>query len=289
MEKTVAEDTFFRPNKLINCKGILLDLRKPAIMGIINLTPDSFYDGGNHVSVNDVMDSVRTLIENGADLIDIGGQSTKPGAEKISAEDEWTRLQPALNAIHTEFPDIIISIDTFYSGVAKKAVEQGASIINDVSGGDFDKEMFDTVAQLNVPYILMHIKGTPQTMQDNPLYMNVIAEVMYYFGQKLSLLREKGVKDIIIDPGFGFGKTNDNNFQLLKHLPYFDSLDCPILVGMSRKSMVTRVLNTEPALALNGTTVLNTIALLNGASILRVHDASEAAEVRTLVLKYMGA
>ena len=289
MEKTVAEDTFFRPNKLINCKGRLLDLRKPAIMGIINLTPDSFYDGGNHVSLNDVLDSVRKLIENGADLIDIGGQSTRPGAEKISAEDEWTRLQPALNAIHTEFPDLIISIDTFYSGVAKKAVEQGASIINDVSGGDFDKDMFDTVATLNVPYILMHIKGTPKTMQDNPLYMNVIAEVMYYFGQKLSLLREKGVKDIIIDPGFGFGKTNDNNFQLLKHLPYFDSLDCPILVGMSRKSMVTRVLNTEPALALNGTTVLNTIALLNGASILRVHDASEAAEVRTLVMKYMGA
>lgn len=287
MEIRVAEDTFFQPKKVLNCRGKLFDLRRPAIMGIVNLTPDSFYDGGNLVSVNDVIDHVRTLLNNGADFIDVGGQSSRPGSKRIDAEEEWKRLQPSLTAILNQFPDTIISVDTYHASVAEEAVKSGAAIINDISGGNLDKEMFPTVARLQVPYILMHMQGSPETMQSNPHYTDVTAEVMDFFSGSVFRLRELGVKDIILDPGFGFGKTNENNFQLLKNLRYFESLDCPILVGMSRKSMVTKVLNTEAGLALNGTTVLNTIALMNGASILRVHDANEAAEVRTLVLKYM--
>lgn len=287
MEKTVVEDTFFQPNKLINCHGKLVDLRKPAIMGIVNLTPDSFFDGGNLVTVSDVLNHVNTLLKNGADMIDIGGQSTRPGSKRITAEEEWKRLEPALNAIHQEFPEIIISIDTYYASVAKKAVEAGAGIINDIAGGEKDPDMYRTIADLQVPYILMHMQGSPETMQKDPNYENVVTEVMEFFQKRINHLRAAGVKDIIIDPGFGFGKTNENNYQLLKNLRYFESLNCPILVGMSRKSMITKILNTKADMALNGTTVLNTIALINGASILRVHDAIEAKEVRTLVLTYL--
>lgn len=287
MEKTVAEDTFFQPKKVINCRGRLLELQKPAIMGIVNLTPDSFFDGGSLLSVNDVLHHVSTLLRNGADMIDIGGQSTRPGSVRLDAAEEWERLAPSLEAVRNAFPDILISVDTYHASVAEKAVEAGASIINDISGGEKDDEMFPAIARLKVPYVLMHMQGTPETMQENPNYSNVVGEVMMYFGERLKKLRLMGVKDVIIDPGFGFGKTNENNFQLLKNLRYFESLNCPILVGMSRKSMVTKVLNTKAEMALNGTTVLNTIALMNGASILRVHDAVEAAEVRTLVLKYL--
>jgi dihydropteroate synthase len=287
MEKTVVEDTFFQPNKVINCHGRLIDLRKPAIMGIVNLTPDSFFDGGNLETPVDVLTHVNMLVNNGADMVDIGGQSTRPGSTRVDEKEEWSRLEPALVTIRRHYPEILISVDTYYSSVAEKAVSAGASIINDISGGEKDPEMFSTIARLQVPYVLMHMQGTPETMQENPKYINVISEVMNFFAGKVKSLRELGVKDIILDPGFGFGKTNENNFQLLKNLRYFDSLNCPLLVGMSRKSMVTKVLNTKAAMALNGTTVLNTIALMNGASILRVHDANEAAEVRTLVLKYL--
>lgn len=287
MELRVAEDTFFQPKKVLNCRGKVFDLRKPVIMGIVNLTPDSFFDGGNLVTVKDVLNHVETLLNNGADMIDIGGQSSRPGSKRIDANDEWQRLEPSLTSIRRHFPEVIVSIDTYHATIAERAVEAGASMINDISGGEMDEEMFPTVARLQVPYILMHMKGTPETMQTNPHYTDVVAEVMEFFAARINQLRDMGMKDIIIDPGFGFGKTNENNFQLLKNLRYFEALNCPILVGMSRKSMVTKVLNTEAALALNGTTVLNTIALINGASILRVHDASEAAEVRTLVLKYL--
>ncbi len=287
MTKISAEDTIFRSNKLINCRGRLVDLQNPLIMGIINLTPDSFFDGGKLQDDAVIVERAKKLIENGSDILDLGGQSTRPGATLLDAEEEWKRLEPALKLIRKHFPDTLLSVDTFHSSVAERAFEKGVSIINDISGGEMDPKMFETIARLNVPYVLMHIQGTPKTMQKNPNYQNVVVEVMDYFSKKVRTLRDMGVKDIIIDPGFGFGKTNDHNYLLLKHLRFFQILNCPLLVGVSRKSMVTKELKNIPAMALNGTTVLNTIALMNGVSILRVHDPAEAAEVRTLVMRYM--
>lgn len=281
--KNVAEDTFFKKKKSINCNGMLLDFSTPKVMGIINLTPDSFYYGGKYKDETEIVEGVRQMITDGASIIDLGAQSTRPGAELIHADEEWKRLKSPLKKIRKEFPDIPISVDTFYSSVAKKAVEAGADIINDISGGSMDDKMFEAVAKLKVPYILMHIQGTPQTMQQNPHYENVVKEVMKYFSEKISQLVLLGVHDIIIDPGFGFGKTLEHNYELLNKLDLFRMLERPIMTGISRKSMINKVLNIKPEDALNGTTVLNTIALMKGANILRVHDVKEAVEAVKLV------
>jgi dihydropteroate synthase len=262
----------------LNCKGKLVSLETPLVMGILNLTPDSFYKSDLNAGLDNILNQVEKMIMDGADMIDIGGQSTKPGSIRISAEAELARVLPVVESIVRKFPGTILSIDTFYSDVARKTVEAGISIVNDISAGSIDEKMISTVGSLNVPYICMHIKGTPQTMQHTPEYTNVISEVFDFFISKLNACKEAGIKDIIIDPGFGFGKTTDHNFDLLNHLSVFSSLEKPILVGISRKSMICKSLGIKPHDALNGTTVLNTIALMNGASVLRVHDIKEAKE-----------
>lgn len=273
----------------LNCNGKLFVLDEPVVMGILNVTPDSFYDGGKFHSQSEVLTQVEKMIAEGASIIDVGGQSTRPKADMISEAEEIQRVIPVIEIIHKNFPDAIISIDTFRSEVVKKAVAAGASIVNDISGGTLDPEMFATVGALNVPYILMHIQGTPETMQQNPEYENVVREVREYFLQKIPLLRATGLKDIILDVGFGFGKNTAHNFSLLKHLTEFRIFDLPILVGVSRKSMINRVLKTTPDQALNGTTVLNSIALMNGANLLRVHDVKEARQAIQLFKNYNAA
>lgn len=281
-----CEDTFLNMKFTLNCRGTVVDLSTPAIMGIVNLTPDSFFDGGTLSSDKDLLDRVEFQLKNGAKIVDIGGQSTRQGAEVIQADDEWERINKAISIIMKEFPQTILSIDTFYSTVAKKAADLGAGIINDISGGSMDSEMFSTMAQLKLPYILMHIPGTPQTMHQIPEYGNIVNEVSVYFDKKISALKSHGVEQIILDPGFGFGKTVDQNYSLLKNLSSFHEFQLPILAGLSRKSMINKILKTNPDKALNGTTVLNTIAILNKASILRVHDVIEAQQVITLVEHY---
>ena len=281
-----GKDTFIHMKKSLNCRGVLLDLSTPVIMGILNITPDSFYDGGQITGVDSALRLAESMLIEGALILDIGGQSTRPGAKSINSTEEWKRIGPSLISIKKHFPDAIISIDTFHSEVAKNAVEEGASIINDISAGDFDNKMFSFVLNSQTPFIMMHMKGSPENMQENPQYENVVSEVLNYFINKVSHLKMMGLNDIIIDPGFGFGKTIENNYSLLKNLSLFQILECPILTGISRKSMITKTLNITPAEALNGTTALNTIALLNGASILRVHDVAEAIEVNKLVCAY---
>ena len=266
----------------LNCKGRLLVVEKPLVMGIINVTPDSFFGGSRFNAVDEIVAKVEKMLSDGADLIDIGGQSTRPGSELISPDEEIKRVVPAIKAIIQKFPDTFISIDTFYSIVAIAAVDAGATIVNDISAGSMDKKMIETVTQLKVPYILMHMKGTPRTMQQNAVYENVNQEVLDFFIAKTNELRKAGVLDIIIDPGFGFGKTIDHNFELLKNLSVFRMLDKPILVGISRKSTIYKTLGVNADGALNGTSVLITIALMNGASVLRVHDVKEAKEAVTL-------
>ena len=266
----------------LNCKGRLLVVDKPLVMGIINTTPDSFFSGSRFNGVNEIVAEVENMLNDGADIIDIGGQSTRPGSELISADEEIKRVIPAIKAIAEKFPKAFISIDTFYSRVALASIEAGATIVNDISAGSMDRGMIDTVAQLKVPYILMHMKGTPQTMQQNVVYENVTREVLDFFIAKTNELKKAGVLDIIIDPGFGFGKTIDHNFELLKNLSVFKMLDKPVLVGISRKSTIYKTLGISVSDALNGTTVLNTIGLMNGASILRVHDVKEAKEAVSL-------
>lgn len=251
----------------------------PLLMGILNSTPDSFYDGGLYTSEIKWLKKTADMIEAGADIIDVGAYSTRPGAVNISEEEELERLVPVITSIRKHFPEQLISVDSFRASVAEKAVEEGANIINDISGGTIDNAMLSTVARLQVPYILMHIKGTPQTMQIAPAYENVVEEVHNYFTERIKLLHELGFFKIIIDPGFGFGKTLEHNFQLFNNLGAFQSFNLPVLVGISRKSMIHKVLNISSKEALNGTTVLNTLALTKGASILRVHDVKEAKEV----------
>lgn len=263
----------------INLNGKLMDLSSPKIMGILNITPDSFYDGGKFNSDKKVLSQVEKMIKDGADLIDVGGYSSRPGASPVKLEQEIKRVVPVIELIKNKFSDTIISVDTFRSEVAKKAVGSGASIVNDISAGELDSNMFKCVAQLNVPYILMHMKGNPQNMQDKPTYKNVVNEVVKNLSEKIFLAREAGITDVIIDPGFGFGKTLEHNFEILNNLPFFKELDCPILVGVSRKSMVYKLLDTQPENALNGTTCLHTVSVLSGANILRVHDVKEAKEV----------
>lgn len=270
----------------INCKGQLISFEQPKVMGILNLTPDSFFDGGKLKTDDELLKQAAQFLTDGATFLDIGGVSTKPGAAEVNEEEELKRVIPAIEKIIKEFPEALVSIDTFRAEVAKQAINSGACLINDISGGEFDELMFATVRELQAPYILMHIQGTPQTMQLNPTYKDVVGEVILKLSQKVEKLRYLGINDLIIDPGFGFGKTVEHNYELLKNLREFQFLNTPVLVGISRKSMINKVLNTKPENALNGTTVVNTLALLNGASILRVHDVKEAIEAVKIVAQY---
>ena len=267
----------------LNCKGRLLVVDKPLVMGIINTTPDSFYTGSRSAATDEILTQAERMIKEGAAIIDIGGQSSRPGSALICPEEELRRVIPAVNEISKQFPEIIISIDTFYSSVAAEAIAAGASIVNDISAGAIDAQMIDTVAGLNVPYVLMHMQGTPLTMQQNPVYEDVTKEILDFFILKTEKLKNAGIKDIIVDPGFGFGKTAEHNFELLRNLEVFKILNFPLLLGVSRKSMINKTLDITADEALNGTTVLNTVGLLKGASILRVHDVKEAVEAVKLV------
>lgn len=270
----------------LNCKGRLLVVDKPLVMGIINTTPDSFYAGSRYTEVDAVVKQAEQMLSDGADILDIGGQSTRPGSERITAEEELKRIAGGIEAIHKNFPETIISVDTYYSLVVKEAVAAGASIVNDISAGSIDEATISTVASLQIPYVLMHMKGTPHTMHQSPHYENVTKEVLDFFIQKVNELHKAGIHDVIIDPGFGFGKAINHNFDLLSHLSVFNMLECPILIGISRKSTIYKTLGITADRALNGTTVLNTIGLMNGANILRVHDVKEAKETIQLVTAY---
>jgi dihydropteroate synthase len=290
----VAKDTVFTKKKTLNCRGKLLDLSTPVVMGILNLTPDSFYDGGELTTIDAAITKCSKMLNDGAAIIDIGAYSSRPGAEDISEEEELKRLLPYLKELVISFPDAVFSVDTFRATVAKTAIENGAAIINDISGQPHPQplskgegsnaSMFELVASLGVPYILMHIKGTPQTMQQNLQEGKILNDVMYYFSERLNNLHRLGVNDIILDPGFGFGKTIEQNYELLREFEQFKMFDKPLLAGVSRKSMINKVLGTKPENALNGTTVLNTLLLERGADILRVHDVKEAVEAVQLVL-----
>ena len=272
--------------KYINVNGNLMDLEHPRVMGILNVTPDSFYAGSRKQSEEDILLRARQIIEEGGDIIDIGAYSSRPDAKHISTEEETSRLRKALTLLNREMPEVVISVDTFRADIAKMCVEEyGVAIVNDISAGNMDKNMMPTVAKLGVPYVMMHIKGTPQDMQKNPEYDNVLKDVMYYFSEKVQKMRDLGAKDIIIDPGFGFGKTVEHNYILMNKLEEFRIFDLPILVGISRKSMIYRLLSNTPEDALNGTTVLNTISLMKGANILRVHDVKEACEAVKIYCK----
>lgn len=262
----------------INCRGTLIDLTLPKVMGILNITPNSFYDGGKYTNEKQCLAQVEKMLFEGATFIDIGAYSSKPSAEFVSETEEIARLVPAVQLILKHFPEALISVDTFRANVAKAALEAGASIVNDIAAGGLDEQMMQTVAEFQVPYIMMHMKGNPQTMQSLAQYDNVTKEVLFYFSEKIAQARSFGINDLIIDPGFGFAKTIGQNFELLSHLELFERLQLPILVGVSRKSMIYKTLGTTAELALNGTTVLNTIALQKGSNILRVHDVKEAIE-----------
>ena len=262
----------------INIKGKLFDLSKPKVMGILNLTPDSFYDGGVHNEINNIENHVNMMVEDGMDILDIGGYSSKPGAKNISLDEEMTRVIPILKHIRKIFPDLIISIDTFRSKIASMSLDEGADMINDISGGTLDKNMMSVVSKNNCPYILMHMQGNPQNMQNDPSYENVTLEIIQYLAQRIKIAHDNNIIDLIVDPGFGFGKTLEHNFEILNNLDKFNVLDTPILAGFSRKSMIYKTLKTSNKKALNGTSSLNTIALMKGAKILRVHDVREAKE-----------
>jgi dihydropteroate synthase len=269
----------------INCNGNLIDLSTPKVMGILNITPNSFYDGGKFIDESDILFQAKRMISEGATFIDIGAYSSKPKAEYVSEKKELKRIVPIVNLILKHFPKTIISIDTFRSEVARICIENGASIINDVSSGSVDEKMMETVAKYNVPYVMMHRRGTPETMQTMTNYENIVKEILFYFSEKVSAARSFGINDLIIDPGFGFAKTLDQNYEILQKLELFKILELPLLVGVSRKSMIYNVFKCTPEEALNGTTVLNTISLTKGAKILRVHDVKEAMECVTLFNK----
>jgi dihydropteroate synthase len=272
--------------KYINIQGNLINLEVPKIMGILNITPDSFYRGSRYKEKHEILSAANKMLNDGADFLDVGGYSSRPGAEDVSIEEEKKRVLNAIRLISVEFPKAIISVDTFRADVAREAIcDCGAHMINDISGGNADSEMFPLIEKLNVPYIIMHMKGNPRTMQDNPVYDDVVADILKWFGGKIFRLRSAGVKDIIIDPGFGFGKTIKDNFELLKRLCDFSIAGLPVLVGVSRKSMIWKTLDITPDESLSGTSVLNTVALMNGADILRVHDVKEAVEAVKLMQK----
>lgn len=270
----------------INANGRLMDLSEPQVMGILNVTPDSFYAGSRGVTERYILDRLHQIADEGASIIDIGAYSSRPEAEDVSVKEEMKRLRTGLEIIRQHRPDAVVSVDTFRADVARMCVEEyGVAMVNDISAGQMDKEMFTTIARLGVPYIIMHMQGTPQDMQTSPHYDNLLKEVFYYFSEKVQRLRDLGVKDIIIDPGFGFGKTLEHNYTLMNHLEEFHLFEVPLLVGISRKSMIYKLLGSTPEEALNGTTALNTIALLKGAHILRVHDVKAATEAVRIVEK----
>jgi len=267
----------------LNINGKVLDLSKPAVMGILNITPDSFYDGGRYISIDAQLKRVEQMVHEGASIIDLGAVSTRPAAGEVCQTGELERLLPSLRAIRRHFPDSILSVDTYRPLIARAVVNYGADMINDIYGGRFEEGMFEVIAAIGIPYIMMHMQGTPETMQTNPVYSDVVAEVMQFFEQQTGRCRAAGVRELIIDPGFGFGKQVVHNYRLLDRLGEFRRFGYPVMAGFSRKSMINRVLNTQPEDALNGTTVLNTIALLKGADILRVHDVKEAVQAIRLV------
>ncbi len=270
----------------LNCKGKLLLIDQPIVMGIINTTPDSFYAGSRANLVDDILLRAGKMIADGATILDIGGQSTRPGSERVPLDEELKRVIPAIEGIHKRFPDQLVSIDSFYGKVVKEAVDSGASIVNDISAGSIDAELLPTVAALKTPYILTHMHGNPQTMQQNPSYENVTLEVFDFLNFKIASLIKLGVHDIIVDPGFGFGKTASHNFQILRELSFFQQLNRPVMAGLSRKATIYKTLEIAAEEALNGTTVMHTIALLNGANILRVHDVKEAVQAIKLFAEY---
>ena len=270
----------------INVKGRLLDLTTPQVMGILNVTPDSFYSGSRMQTQEEIAVRARQIIDEGASIIDIGAYSSRPNAENITAGEEMNRLRTGLEIVNRNHPDAIVSVDTFRADVAEQCVKDyGVAIVNDIAAGEMDDRMFETVARLGVPYIMMHMQGTPQNMQKEPHYDNLIKEVFIYFARKVQQLRDLGMKDIILDPGFGFGKTLEHNYELMAHLEEFSIFELPLLVGVSRKSMIYKLLGGTPQNALNGTTVLDTVALMKGANILRVHDVREAVEAVRIVEK----
>jgi dihydropteroate synthase len=269
----------------INCKGQLIDLASPKVMGILNVTPNSFYDGGKFADEKALLNQVEKMLNEGATFIDIGGYSSKPNAEFVSEEEELQRVISIITTVTQKFPETLISIDTFRSKVAKESIENGAAIINDISAGNLDENMMKTVAELQVPYIMMHMKGTPQTMQSLTQYENIVKEMIFYFSEKIAQARSFGINDLILDPGFGFAKTLEQNFEVLNKLELFQMLELPILAGVSRKSMIYKTLETDAQNSLNGTTSLNTISLMKGAKILRVHDVKEAVECVRLYTK----
>jgi dihydropteroate synthase len=277
------KNTSFSHKQRLNCSGKILDLETPRVMGILNITPDSFYDGGRFQGEKQVIYQATKMVDEGASIIDIGAVSTRPGAGEVDEELEKGRLLPVLKMLVRELPHVILSVDTYRSSIARLAVEEGAGMINDISGGTFDQDMIPTIAHLKVPFVIMHIQGTPKNMQENPSYGNVVSEVRDFLFRQANRLKALGNESAIIDPGFGFGKTVEHNYALLNHLDKFLNKDYPLLVGFSRKSMINRVLHTGPDGALNGTTVLNTIALMKGADILRVHNVKEAIEAVRLV------
>tara|TARA_B100001758_G_C18396158_1_gene606071 strand:+ start:659 stop:1525 length:867 start_codon:yes stop_codon:yes gene_type:complete len=272
--------TPFKDPKNMKIKNNSIDFSTstPMIMGILNISSDSFYDGGKYSDENKIILQTQKMLDEGADVIDVGGQSSKPGAKQIDAKKELSIVLPVIKLLKSRFPDIIISIDTFWSEVAKECVEEGADIINDISAGEIDKNMFNVVRELQVPYIMMHMQGKPENMQNKPQYKDIIKEIKYFFERKISELRHKGFSKIIIDPGLGFGKSITHNYKLINNITSFKELELPVLIGASRKSLIYNVLETEARYALNGTTIINTLALINGANILRVHDVKEAME-----------
>lgn len=270
-------------HKFLNCRGKLVSLEKPLIMGILNVTPDSFFDGGNFNDEFSWLKHTEKMLVDGAGIIDVGCVSTRPGSMPIEEKDEATKAVKVVASLRKNFPGIIISVDTYRASVAHATVDSGADIINDISGGMMDENMYQTVAGLNVPYVLMHMQGTPETMQQKPSYTNITKEILYFFSDKINRLKRMGVNDIIIDPGFGFGKTIEQNFRLLNEINFFEIVPYPLLIGISRKSMIWKVLKCSPKEALNGTSVLNTYALLNKARIIRVHNVKEARECVELI------
>ena len=277
MQKLNVEDTYFHSNNLIRVKDKLLDFNTPKVMGIVNCTPDSFYSESRKQSEIDILKQVEKHLSDGAEIIDLGGYSSRPGAKEVSENEEISRVLPTIQLIKSHF-ETILSLDTFRAEVARQGLENGVDIINDISAWEIDNELLDVVAKYQCPYILMHMKGVPSNMQSNTSYTNIYNEIIHFLSEKISILQQKGVNDIIIDPGFGFGKSIDQNFELLRYLSALKILNKPILAGISRKSMIYKKLKITPEESLNGTTVLNTIAINNGASILRVHDVKEAKE-----------
>ncbi|KQM74667.1 dihydropteroate synthase [Pedobacter sp. Leaf216] len=284
----MAEKNFFEPKQSLNVNGRLIDLSTPKVMGILNITPDSFYSNSRTKTMDEALTKADQFLSEGATFIDVGGYSSRPGAKDISTSEEVARLVPVIEGLAKTFPEAIISIDTFRAKVAEETILAGAHIINDIAAGDMDELMFETVAKLQVPYMIMHMKGKPQNMHQNPMYGNVLLEVIDYLAKKVESLKALHIHDVIIDPGFGFGKTTEHNYELLKHLEDFKIFKLPLLVGFSRKGMIYKTLGTSAANALNGTSVLNTIALQKGAGILRVHDVKEAVECVKLVERLTG-